>query len=200
MPRRTLVTLFVLGIAVATTAVIHYWTWLQNNDIPNSVTFFLVAIVWPVGLWIYSKRPVHSIPNLVIRVTARDGDINGTPHAGINIAFDNQTGSVVYISNPRLLGVTRHFGVYQLAAHDISDFSYQLQFWNTTTERFELRQIILQTNQHGDTWMPLAAQPDDALLAYRLPLWRRFLNWKRYFRLEFLTVVGEKRFRVSLPY
>jgi hypothetical protein len=177
-----------------------YWKWLKDADIPNFAVFLFTAIVWPIALWLWSKRKVSSIPNLEIRLTPHQRKINDTPCAGIDIDFVNKTGSVVYISNGRLLGLTNHFKVHPLSARDISDSSYELKFLDPATKIFQLRQIVLQTDQSAGTWIGLNAPADEALLSYHPPKWRRVLDRQYYFRLDFLAVVGENRNRVSLPY
>ncbi|PYI93101.1 MAG: hypothetical protein DME97_07285 [Verrucomicrobia bacterium] len=181
-------------------SALRYWKWLKDADIPNFAIFLFTAIVWPLALWVWSKRKVTTIPNLEVRLSRRRGKIDETSCEGIEITFVNKTGSVVYLSNGRLLGITSDFAVHQLAARDISDSSYELKFFDSANKTFHIRQTILQTDQSVDTWIALVSEASDALLSYKPSAWRKFLNRQRYFRLEFLAVVGEDRFRVSLPY
>jgi len=163
--------------------------------------FLLIAIVWPLAVWLWTRRKVASVNGLEIQLASHEGNINGTQYPGIMITFANRTGSVVYLSNARLRERPRNLTVHPLATRNISDSSCQLRFRPAhTDENFDHRQIILQTDHDAQSWLPLVGQADEALFTYRPARWLGVFRIARYFRMTFLVVVGDARYRVSLPY
>src|SRR5438046_4206476 len=174
---------------------------MSCNWIQFWLQFLLIAIVWPLAVWLWTKRKVASVNGLEIHLVSHEASINGTQYPGIIITFANKTGSVVYLSNARLLEQPRNLSLHPLTTRNISDSSCELKFRPAfTVEKFERRQIILQTEQDAQTWLPLAAQADNELFTYRPRRWLGVFRRPRYFRMTFLAVVGDARYRVSLPY
>jgi hypothetical protein len=42
--------------------------------------------------------------------------------------------------------------------------------------------------------------PEEEFYAHRPSLWRRLLRWPKYFRLDYVVVIGDKKFLVSTMY
>ena len=174
---------------------------MSCNWVQFWIQFLFIAIVWPLSVWLWTKRKVASINGLEIQLASHQAQINHAEQPGILITFANRTGAVVYLSNARLREQPRNLAVYALATRDISDSSCQLRFRPANTnENFDLRQIILQTDQDAQSWLPLANNPVNELFTYRPLRWLGVFRRPRYFRITFLAVVGEARYRVSMPY
>jgi len=174
---------------------------MSCNWIQFWLQFLLIAIVWPLAVWLWTKRKVASVNRLEIHLVSHEASINGTQYPGIIITFANKTGSVVYLSNARLRERPRNLAIHPVATRNISDSSCQLRFRPAHTDQnFDRRQIILQTDQDAQCWLPLVGHADDALFTYRPTRWLGVFRISRYFRMTFLAVVGDARCRVSLPY
>ena len=178
------------------------WAWMKANDLPNWLIFFFTIILWPLVLYVWSQRRVRNIPNLEVSVLDHKGGlkIGEQDYSSIEIRFANNTGSVVYLTNYRVLRCTKNFLVHSDAERDIEDGTVPIKFFDPPTKRFRLRQITLQTGDKASTAIPLQTVPNKELLSHR-PSWlRKAFNWQKYFWLEYTAMVGSKRYRVRTIY
>lgn len=174
------------------------WFWLKDNDIPNWVILFFTIILWPVVLFIWNRRIVTNIPNLEVSFSKARARIGQNEHDALSITFLNNTGSIVYITNARILNCSKNFKVHSLASRDIASSSYELKFSNGS--EYKDRQIILQTSAEAHTVLSIDGAIDSKMLSYKRHWIRRLLRLRKYFRIQYVAMVGNKRYKVSTNY
>jgi hypothetical protein len=183
---------------------------IKKYDIPNWFVLLFTGIAWPFVLFLWNRRRVQNISNLEISLTARTinlwreefyADDTKTRiddiHPALWLKFSNQTGSTVYLSNARLLKCTKLLNVARTSTRDLSA-AYELNF--SLGENLDQRQIILQTNSQAETAIALDSNPSTEMLSFNPRLWRRILKCPKYFCLEYVAMVGKKRYNVSTIY
>lgn len=185
-----------MGISVSAA-----YDWLKAHDLPNWVTFAFTAVVWPLVIFGWQRRRVNGIPGLEVSFYPGTIKINAQSFDAIDIRFTNHTGSVVYISRPRIRNCSkRNYPVPAQAARDIAGNSYHLKF-NDGAGGFTLREVTLQTTATAQTCMPaFSAASVNALLPYVPPLWARVLRRRKFFVLEYTAMVGTKPRAVATVY
>ena len=178
----------------------NLWSWLRIHDIPNSLGFLFSLIVWPLVLFWWHHRKRNSIPGLEVHFTKGAITINGSDHSAVSVTITNHTGSVVYISGPSIRRCSKFFPIPTQAAADIGGDSHHLAFYPPGGNQLRLREITLQTNDAAQTEIPVTNPPEESFYKHRSNLFRRLLHWPRYFILEYVAMVGTKRYLVSTIY
>ena len=171
---------------------------VKKYDIPNWFSLVLTLIAWPIILFLYDTRKIKNIPNLEVSLEPGTLTVKDAEYPSLWLTFSNQTGSIVYLSNARLSKCTKHFNVAQVSTRDISEAAYELNF--SVGGNLNQRQIILNTTGHTFTAMAMDSSPSKEMLSFKPCLWRRIFKCPKYFCLEYLAMVGKKRYNVSTIY
>ncbi len=174
-------------------------SWMKQNDLPNWLGILFTAILWPLVLFLWTRRTVRDVPNLEISPSKGTIKVKGKDYDSVDLNFLNNTGSIVYITNVRLLKCSRHFVIPTGgASRDIASFSHELKFFESTSKMFVKRQITLQTNDEAAT--TIAATVNDDFFSFKSGRIRKFLRLRKYFCLQYVALVGVKRYKVRTPY
>jgi hypothetical protein len=191
----------------------HVFSWLfswlltKDYDLTNWGVFFLTVIFVPTVIFWWSARTKNKIPKLLVaflpslpdaRVSLQEGSSVAHPH--VNISFENQTGSIVYVTGPQIRNCSKLFTVPTQAVRDIGENSHPLSFFNDTTKIYEDHQVTLQTGDKRATIMPVDVPMDDTFYRYRPSFIRRLCRRRKYFILEYTAMVGERKYSVSTIY
>lgn len=188
---------------------------IKQHDIPNWFALLFTGIAWPLVLFIWNSRKVQNIPNFEISLSenvqihwreeaASDGGIQRieTEHPAIRFKFSNQTSSTVYLSNARLLKCTKLFNISNDATRDLTG-AYELNFpfdTKATILDFNRRETILHSNCKIETGISLNSKPSNEIFSFTPKVWRRLLRYPKFFCLEYVAMVGKKRYLVSTIY
>jgi len=175
------------------------WDWMKANDLPNWVVFLFTAIVWPIVLFAWQKRAVNNVSGLEVRFAPGDININGNSHAAVAIDVINHTGSVVYLTGGRIKRCSSSFSVPIDASRDIAEGSYHLAFMDGNGH-FSQRERTLQTNETARTAIATTSPLGESFYTFRAPWYRRLVRARKYFVLEYVAMVGKKRYSVRTPY
>ncbi len=185
----------------------NLWQFIKANDLPNWVSLLVSLFIWPpiaaaiVILW--SQRTRQSVPHFLVTLTAAQGAIGQQTGPGVVITFINQTGSIAYLSRARLIETPRNFSVPAAASRDVARAWRELALAVPPGTTFNRYETILQTDiEHGraTAFIATTQPPEEAFYAHRPSLWRRLLWSPKYFRLDYVVVIGEKKFLVSTVY
>jgi hypothetical protein len=181
--------------------IIKIYQWMQQNDLPNWIVFIFSLILWPIALYLWDQRTINNIPHLPISLSKGATSSDGEKKENfIWINFLNNTGSIIYLTNIRILHCSKLFKVDPKASRDISESSHELKFPNKTNNTLTERQIVLQTNEESGSGLQLKEIIPDEMITYKSMLWRRLLRRPKYFCLEYVVMVGNKRYKVSTIY
>lgn len=178
----------------------NLWFWLKVNDIPNSLGFLFSLMVWPIVLFWWHRRKRNSIPSLEVHFTKAEVTINDSNHSAVRVTITNHTGSVAYVTGPRIRQCSDLFKVPIQAAADVGGDFHHLAFFDHSTQRFCLREITLQTNQAAVAAIPVTLPPGESFFRHRSNQLNRLLRWRKYFILEYVAMVGTKSYSVSTLY
>lgn len=126
-------------------------------------------------------------------------DINGRQYLAIGITFTNRTGSIIYLGRARLREVPKDFPVPMDAARDMSGGWRELKFLNQS-DRFVDHEMILHTNKSAVTCMAVTHAMSAQFFSFRPSLWRQVFRWPKYFAIEFIAMVGDKKYSVLSIY
>ena len=179
--------------------IVESWNWLRNNDVPNWVTLLFTAIGWPVVLFLWQKRPVNNVSGLEVQLSPGSIHINNQPHHAVAIDVINHTGAVVYITAARIKSCSSLFPVPITVSRDIAEGSHHLAFMDANNN-FSQREITLQTNQAARTAIGVTSVLPQSFYSHRAAWYRRLVRNKRYFVLEYVAVVGRKRYAIRTLY
>jgi len=61
-------------------------------------------------------------------------------------------------------------------------------------------ELILHTNQSGVTGIAVSREMPDAFYSFRPGLWRKLFHRPKYFSIEYIAMVGEKKYSISGVY
>ncbi|MCX5846803.1 MAG: hypothetical protein NTW12_10695 [Deltaproteobacteria bacterium] len=172
---------------------------VKEHDIPNWFILIFTGIGWPLVLFLWNMRKLQNIPNLEVSPTDGIITINGTEYPALWLKFSNQTGSTVYLSNARLLKCTKLFKVASTSTRDLAESAYELNF-SDGSGKLNQRQIILHTNDKTETAIALDSKPGKDILSFKPPIWRKNVSCPKYFCLEYIAMVGKKRYKISTIY
>jgi hypothetical protein len=171
------------------------WTWIKAHDLPNWVTLIIGLFVWPVIVILWNRRMVHGVPGLEVSILPGNVNVRGVHFPAIDVQFINSTGSIVYITGPRVRINAKTLRVPKEADRDIGTGALYFAAFESDTDpvtQATVREFTLQTNKRRHGAITLADPPPDDLYTYKTPLWRRLLKHPKYFRLEYSAMVGRK--------
>ncbi len=185
----------------------NLWQFIKANDLPNWVSLLVSLVIWPpiaaalVVLW--SRRTRQNVPHFLVTLTAAQGAIGNQTGPGVVITFINQTGSIAYLSRARLIETPKNFSVPSAASRDVARAWRELALAIPPNNTFDRYETILQTDIQNDRAIAFIATtqpPEEEFYAHRPSLWRRLLRWPKYFRLDYVVVIGDQKFLVSTTY
>jgi hypothetical protein len=174
--------------------------WLNEHDIPNWASTAFSLFVWPIALAMFyywlSKRKRPGIPLLETMLAPSDDVvIAGRQHHAIGIIFTNRTGSVIYLGRARLREVEKAFPVPADAVRDMFGGWRELKFLDRANNYAD-HELILQTNMSAKTCIPVSRPVNDAFYSLRPTRWRQLFRRPKYFSIEYIAMVGDKRYSV----
>lgn len=177
--------------------IVKAWDWFKLNDLSN----WFAIVLWPLILFLWNQKTVDSIPNLEVSLskgTTKIGENEVTNALCLN--FLNNTASIVYLTNAHILKCSKLFPVDPAASRDIAKSSHELKFPNFKDSYLTERQIILHTNAQAGTCLSLTTTVTDAMISYKPNIIRKLFHIPKYFCLEYVAMVGNKRYKVSTIY
>jgi len=175
----------------------EFWTWLKANDIPN----WIAIVLWPLAIFLWDRRTVSTIPNLEVSLFKGKTKIGENDESdALYLKFLNNTSSIIYLTNICILNCSKKFHVDPAAARDIAKSSYELKFPNGKDGYLTERQIILHTNAETSTSLSVKNSITDDMLSYKPNILRQVFRRPKYFCLQYIALVGNKRYRVSTTY
>jgi hypothetical protein len=172
---------------------------MKDHDLPNWIVVGFSLFVWPLALRAWNRREVRFVPGLKLSLLKTTMKMDNKDCGAVEFQFLNNTGSVVFISNARLLQCTGLFKIHPGAYKDIVESSHELKFPDGTGT-YSKRQVTLQTGESVKSLIAVESPIDDRMLSYRVPWYLSLLHSPKYFRLKYAVVVGEKQQRVSFNY
>jgi hypothetical protein len=137
----------------------------------------------------WEQRTVRGVRGLIVsREKKRMCD-----HDSVEFKFKNGTGSVVYVTQARLSRCSRRMRA--LGDLDIGFGYWPMKFLD---ERgyYSRQEVILQTADDGKTAVAVREFPK-GLQEYRPSAARRLWPFPKYFCLEYVAMVGDRRYRVA---
>jgi len=154
---------------------------------------------------------VHYASGLEVSISPGDITIHGVPYPAIDVHFINSTGSIVYITGPRVRVVSNLLQVPKEADRDIAHGALYFAAFDddpdqnskddaSSVSKAEVREFTLQTNKRRHGAIALINTVPDDFYSYTAPLWRRLLRCPKYFRLEYTAMVGRKLKLISTIY
>jgi hypothetical protein len=185
----------------------NLWALLKSNDLPNWVSLLVSLFIWPpiaaaiVVLW--SRRTRQSVPHFLVTFTPAQGTIGNQFGPGVVITFINRTGSVAYLSRAHLIEMPKRFPVPPAASRDVARAWRELALAIPPSFTFDRYETILQTNIQLDraiAFIATAQAPGKEFYDHRPPIWRRWLRWPKYFTLDYVVVIGDEKFLISMVY
>ncbi len=179
--------------------LVALWNVARANDLPNWFAVAFTAVVWPLALLYWHRRRVIGVPGLEVHFFPGKIKVNCTDLAAVDIQFTNHTGSVVYVSGPRIRDCSAAFRVPREAARNIADSSYHLKFMDTAGQ-FVMREVTLQTSMSAKTCMPAPPILAHDFFTHRVIWLTRLLRRRKYFVLEYAVMVGTTRRLVATRY
>ena len=183
--------------------MIHVWNWLKDNDAPNWFTLAFSLIAWPAFLYWWNRRKRQSIPGL--EISLQQGQTSIETSTGIQqfnaveFIFTNRTGCVVYISGARLRECQKRFQIPLAAIRDISGW-HELKFQKDSTPNLSDHERILQTYDRVMTNIAASTPMPQAFYNYQPKRVPRWLRYPKYFRLQYIVMIGEMRYFVETVY
>ncbi len=185
----------------------NIWQYLKDHDAPNWFVIIFSLFVWPsvLGIVVYwwTKRKRQSVPHFLVTFTPSQIQIGPTRHDAVMLTFINQTGSIVYLSRARLTEVQKRFPIPVAASRDMARGWRELVFAIPPSQNFDHYECILQTDAivgRAIAAIAIKQQMDEAFYSYRPALLRRCFRCPKYFLLEYVVMVGEKKFSVATIY
>jgi hypothetical protein len=168
-------------------AFLDWYKWVKDNDLPNTLTVFVTSILWPVGLIWWRTRKVNRVRNLLVSFMPAPSPIimNGVQHPAVNIQFENQTPSILYLTGPRIRNCSKLFPTPATAVRDVGENVHPLSFLDNATGAFKHHQTTLQTNDKAQSTIAVAASLPQSFYLYNTPWLRRFFRPRKYFMLEY---------------
>ncbi|MFQ5454614.1 MAG: hypothetical protein ACE5EA_00240 [Nitrospirota bacterium] len=180
--------------------LVNFYSWLQENDLPNWVIFSFTAAVWPVVIFLWNKRKVQNISNLEVFLSRANILINQRQYPAFDINFKNNTGSVVYLTLFRLKKSTKNLNITSNADRDISESSYIIKVMDKTSGQYVHSQIVIQTDQTVKTSIALENELPNTFYQFKSNIFRKLFRCNKYFILEYTAMVGDKKYTVSTVY
>jgi hypothetical protein len=178
----------------------NVWDYLKLHDASNWFVIVFSLLVWPAALYWWSNRRTQSIPNLLVTFTPMNLNIGPQQGDAVLLSFINRTGSIVYLTGAGLTEVRKRFLVPVAASRDMASGRRELVFAIPPDPAFTLHECTLQTGERATAAIAINNPMDEAFYSYRPALLRRCLSLPKYFLLEYVAVVGEKKFSVATVY
>lgn len=182
---------------------VDMWCWLKTHDLPNWLAAVFGLFVWPTIIIVWNRRTVHSVRGLEVSVSPGNVKIGSTDYPAIDVRFINSTGSIVYVTGPRVRINSKTLRVPKEADRDIAQGAlYFAAFDDDTNPSGEanVREFTLQTNRRRHGAIALIEVLPDDFYAHTAPRWRRILRRPKYFRLEYTAMVGRKLHSIATIY
>ena len=173
-----------------------FWFWTKAHDLPNWMAVAFTAVLWPLVLFVWTKRKVNSVRGLEVKLSPGTITIKGNPREAVALDFINHTGSVVYLTAVRFRANSANFPVSSDVSRDIGDGTSALAFLDTSGE-FTRRELTLQTNQEARTCIGTRVSMGEHFYRYRSPWSRRPLRRPKFLVLECTVMVGRSRYSVA---
>lgn len=175
--------------------------WLNEHDPPNWVTILFSLVVWPLALAWWRTRTVNSVQGLEIVLSSGAVSI-GTlgalqPYKAITVAFVNRTGSVIYLTSPRVTVRRASLPVTSAADMDATTGAHIFAFVDEDGV-LQTHELTVQTDKRVSGAIALSEDAPAEFYAYTAAPWRRYLRWAKYFVLEFRAVVGARTYNVKM--
>jgi hypothetical protein len=187
--------------------IVAIWQYLKDHDASNWFVIIFSIFVWPAILSIFffwvANRKRQNVPHFLVTFTPTKIQIGPDPHDAVLLTFINQTGSIVYLSRARLTEVQKTFPIPIAASRDMARGQRELVFLNPASQIHDHYECILQTdatNGRAIASIAVKQQMDELFYSYRPAMLRRLLSCPKYFLLEYVVVVGEKKFSVATVY
>jgi hypothetical protein len=165
-----------------------WWNWLREHDVPN----WIVGVIWPavlsVGYWFWQGRKVQNVPGLEVALS----HYSENPPEAL-FTFRNRTDSPVYLTK---VGIrcSRLFPVRADATRDIVSQSCELKFGKKW--EFWDREVLISINDEKISGLGLNEKLSEEIIRYQ-PSWvKKVLGIKKYYTLEYVAVVGTRKYRV----
>jgi hypothetical protein len=177
--------------------------YLRENDIANWIIFAITAIVWPATLIVLKHRKVDRVAGLQTRLFQDNINIGGVITPAVRIEFINNTQQTIYITDAWIKDCTKQFKVPALAGKNIGDNSYHLNFATMTWEGnvdFNKREVTIQTNGSNITSIAIESEIGQEFYSHNPNLFRKLFRRPKYFKLQYVVLVGQKRHAVSTIY
>ena len=168
---------------------------LKGKDLPNWVCLFLSVIIIPFVINWWKKREVKNIPNLQMSLSFGTMGMGHQQYPCINIKFLNNSDSTIYLSGVRILKPSKLFQVSPDAERNIADNSYILRFPDSKGIFCE-RHVTLETGASASTCLALVKIIEE-LSEYSPKFFCKLFCWRKYFRLKYSAMVGERQYKVS---
>jgi hypothetical protein len=175
------------------------WKWTKIERSSQLGRFSLHGYRWADCAVRLAKRAVNNVSGLEVRFAAGEININGNSHAAVAIDAINHTGSVVYLTGGRIKRCSSSFSVHIDASRDIAEGSYHLAFMDENGH-FSQRERTLQTNETARTAIATTSPLEESFYTFRAPWYRRLVQARKYFVLEYVAMVGRKKYSVRTLY
>jgi len=183
-------------------SVIDLIEYLKANDLPGWVTAAWSLLFWPLAVWWWNDRKRSGLPGLDITPRERAAKpikVGDKACTGVQFNFINKTQEIVYLTDVAIVDHSDRFEPATDADRTLTE-TYELKFLGPDKRTYHLRQMILQTNEEAQTVLPVIIPDMTAFLKYRRSTLRALFFGPRYFALEFVAMVGQKRRRVRIVY
>jgi hypothetical protein len=176
------------------------WDYQKAHDASNWFVIMFSLILWPAALYWWNNRKTQSVPGFLVTFTAIQVAIGQELFEAVMLSFINRTGSVVYLSRARLTEVQKNFPVPVAASRDMARGWRELVFAIPPNLHHDSHECILQTDGRAVASIAVKEPMDETFYSYRPTLLRRCFGRPKYFLLEYVAVVGEKKFSVATIY
>jgi hypothetical protein len=184
------------------------WQYLKDHDAPNWFVIFFSLVIWPpviggLALW-WSNRKRQNAPGFLVTLTRGEIKIGEQEHPVVVLTFINQTGNVIYLSRAKLKAVQKTFSIPATTSRDMARGWHEIVLATSSKPgAFEHYECILQTDvEHGRAYGAIAVTTPlkDAFYSHHPGLLRRLFGRPKYFWLEYVLLVGEKKYSVKTIY
>ena len=179
------------------------WSFLKQHDAPNWVAMAFSLVMWPIVLYLWTRRTYGSIRNLQIIVDPAAGVIPTGEHCPyLVIRFHNNTDQNIYVANGSIR-MTERVAAHPNADRDISTSSYALKFAELPGQPFARLQTTIPTGSAVTTGLPLDERYQGAALSSlinELRTHRRAVLFAKYFTLSFEAMEGHRHKRIRFRF
>lgn len=173
---------------------------LKENDIPNWIVFFVLSIFWPLMLFFWRKRKYRLINNLQISLARGIINLDGTHRPALTVTLTNHTNNTLFLTNFRIKNEATNFKIYSESTRDFITSYYPFLFLNKHNQKFEIKDIILNTGESAVTSIALEEDINDVFFNFRPNLLRRTFSIQKYFVIQYSVFMNEKRYFVKTIY